>query len=57
VLGWKANEVGNWTVKIGHGELKKTFARRMDGLSLLLLTHSDLSQLGVPVWAFSSTMH
>ena len=48
-LQWSSTEVGNWIAKIGHSEYKKAFVRRLDGLSLLLVTPSDLQQLGVTV--------
>jgi hypothetical protein len=48
-LQWKTSDVGNWIAKIGHVAYKKSFSRKLDGLSLLLITPSDLQQLGVSV--------
>ncbi len=49
-IQWTNAEVGEWATKKGFSEYKKTFAKKLDGLALLLLTSADLQELGVEVW-------
>jgi hypothetical protein len=47
VLNWGHAEVGDWLTKEGFASHKKSFAKKVDGLALLLLTPADLNHLGV----------
>ena len=49
VACWTHADVGDWLDDSGLGEYKKSFAKKVDGLGLLLMTTSDLAQLGIQV--------
>ncbi len=49
MLQWSPHEVSEWAATQDLAEYRKVFSKKVDGLSLLLLTSADLQDLGISV--------